>query len=91
MLLVFLFSVVLFFFFFWLQGFFGVLFVAHATVVSQEDFAHCKDELDVIRVHKTEAGGKLYGGFLWKRSEDVKSPEVKSRLPLRRHVCQFYF
>lgn len=63
-----------------LQCFFGF---AHTTVspVSQEDFAHCKDEMDVIIVH---CGFRLCtvklwtvkctGKFLWKKTESLEEP-----------------
>lgn len=58
---------------------------ARATVSpapsSQEDFAHCKDEMDVIIVHcgfrlctvKLWAV-KCMGKFLWKKTESLEEP-----------------
>lgn len=73
-----------YFYFFLLSLLPLVLFitVAHTTVgpVSQEDFAHCKDEMDVIIVH---CGFRLCtvklwtvkctGKFLWKKLNHLKS------------------
>lgn len=58
---------------------------AHTTVaVSQEDFAHCKDEMDVIVAHCgfrlwTNSGLEMFGKFLWK-TESLEEP-VKGHLP----------
>lgn len=68
---------------FCLVMFFFCFFFAHTTVspVSQEDFAHCKDEMDVIIVH---CGFRLCtvklwtvkctGKFLWKKTESLEEP-----------------
>lgn len=68
------------------------VFFAHTTVspVSPEDFAHCKDEMDVIIVH---CGFRLCtvklwtvkctGKFLWKKTESLEEP-VKRLLCMPR-------
>lgn len=72
-------------------------FFAHTTVspVSPEDFAHCKDEMDVIIVH---CGFRLCtvklwtvkctGKFLWKKTESLEEP-VKRLLCMPRFFWDY--